>query len=293
MMSKKSSSIFRKAEQRMQIDIAQGIDLPVLAEAFTRGYENYIVPVKMTTESLERFIRQNDIDLAASRVARDDAGDIIGIGMLGIRGRRGWIGSVGVALPHRRTGVGRALMHSLIESARTHQIADLYLEVITTNASAHALYVSLGFKMLRRLLILNADNMTVNEANPASIQSIAPAEALKHYDALHSRANPWQRQRESLEKTLDGVEGLALWQDSSLRAYLLYRRLPQGGYNWVDFGAAPQDEATIRELACAAHESGAHTMMINLGEDEPVWLPLEKMNCRVDLMQYEMYLNLS
>ncbi|WP_411721185.1 ribosomal protein S18-alanine N-acetyltransferase [Mycetocola sp.] len=45
----------------------------------------------------------------------------------------------------RRMGLGRALMHTLLKEARAVGVRDVFLEVRADNASAQALYESLGF----------------------------------------------------------------------------------------------------------------------------------------------------
>jgi hypothetical protein len=71
-----------------------------LAEIFNAGYEGYYTSFTLE-EAAFRFMSELwDDDLAASRVALVD-GEPAGICKLAIRGDRGWIAGVGVALPHR------------------------------------------------------------------------------------------------------------------------------------------------------------------------------------------------
>ena len=48
----------------------------------------------------------------------------------------------------RGQGLGRKLMHFLLERARAAQMQDIFLEVRPSNPTAIALYVSLGFQQV-------------------------------------------------------------------------------------------------------------------------------------------------
>jgi hypothetical protein len=66
------------------LDLVAGTDFSIrsLAELFTRSFEGYMVPIRMTAENLSRIIRTESVDLAASRVVtnRDQPEGFILIG---------------------------------------------------------------------------------------------------------------------------------------------------------------------------------------------------------------------
>ncbi|HMA38177.1 MAG TPA: GNAT family N-acetyltransferase [Chloroflexia bacterium] len=97
------------------------------------------------------FCRVQQIDLARSVLAQDRAGAAIGVGLLGIRGPRGWCGEFGVVPAWRRQGVGRALLAALLAQARAAGLQDVRLEVAAANAPARRLYESAGFQVRRAL----------------------------------------------------------------------------------------------------------------------------------------------
>jgi ribosomal-protein-alanine acetyltransferase len=67
-------------------------------------------------------------------------------GLLAGRGTgEGDIQTIAVAPEHRGTGLGRALMHTLIDEARRRGAERLFLEVRADNPVARSLYGSLGF----------------------------------------------------------------------------------------------------------------------------------------------------
>jgi ribosomal-protein-alanine N-acetyltransferase len=82
-------------------------------------------------------------------VAVDDASPdrvVAYAGLLAPRGSgQGDIQTIAVDPGHRGAGLGRALMHALIDEARRRGAAELFLEVRADNPVARTLYESLGF----------------------------------------------------------------------------------------------------------------------------------------------------
>ena len=103
----------------------------------------------MTVEQLAKMQIRRGYDAGASLAAFD--GDrIVGFVLTGIDGDRAYNSGTGVAVSHRRHGLGRALMHRVIELLRARGTTSYVLEVIETNERAAALYRSVGFEERRR-----------------------------------------------------------------------------------------------------------------------------------------------
>jgi GNAT superfamily N-acetyltransferase len=155
-----------------------------LAALFTRGYEDYFVPVQFDEPTLRYMVEMWDIDLSKSRVAPD-----AGLANLATRGDRGWIGGIAVVPAKRRGGVGRALMEAVLELAPP----TVLLEVIEANEPAIKLYESLGFEKTRVLEVWNVEA-------PAVHAESVPQSTLGQTDL------PWQREDASLPPDYERVE---------------------------------------------------------------------------------------
>jgi GNAT superfamily N-acetyltransferase len=121
----------------MRLEPASRYSYAELAEIFTAAYEGYFTPFVLDEAAFRFMSTRYDDELEASRVAVVD-GEPAGICKLGIRGERGWIGGVGVALPHRGKGIGEALMRAVIAEARSRALRELWLEVLFPNEPAIA-----------------------------------------------------------------------------------------------------------------------------------------------------------
>jgi len=122
-----------------------------VAEAFTRSFEGYVVPLRFTPQAYERRFRGEDLDPYASRVYEKD-GAPAGVMLIA---RRGWtcrVAGMGIVPELRGGGVGRRVLAAAIAEARARGERTLLLEVIEGNAPAVALYTKLGFRSRRRLV---------------------------------------------------------------------------------------------------------------------------------------------
>lgn len=77
-------------------------------------------------------------------VACED-GAVLGYTGMNVVVDEGYIYNVAVDAPHRRRGVGSALIESLVTYAKKHNLCFLTLEVRESNAAARALYANFGF----------------------------------------------------------------------------------------------------------------------------------------------------
>ena len=183
-----------------------------LAEIFSAGYEDYYTPFTVDEVAFRFMSELWDDDVDASRVAVVD-GDPAGIAKLAIRGDRGWIAGVGVAVPHRGKGLGEQLMRAVIEGARARGLREIWLEVLVQNEPAIRLYEKLGFGTVRELEVWTLENLQDGEPLVASAE-----EAHARIRAGRASREPWQRADETVANST-GLEGV-VHEDGSL----LFRR---------------------------------------------------------------------
>lgn len=75
----------------------------------------------------------------------ESAGTVGGYGIMSYGAGEAHILNICIRADLRGQGLGRKLMHFLLERARAAQMQDIFLEVRPSNPTAIALYVSLGF----------------------------------------------------------------------------------------------------------------------------------------------------
>lgn len=74
-----------------------------------------------------------------------DGGAIVGAGMAGFEGHRGWVNYLAVAPGRRQSGVGTALMHAFEERLRALGCPKVNLQVRAGNADVLDFYARLGY----------------------------------------------------------------------------------------------------------------------------------------------------
>lgn len=86
-------------------------------------------------------------EVPASRevVVLEQSDQVIGYASLRFVGREGDINTIAVARAHQRQGFGKLLLNWLEETAVSHGVRELFLDVRTDNQPAIDLYKSAGF----------------------------------------------------------------------------------------------------------------------------------------------------
>jgi len=249
----------------VRLERASSFDSAFLADVFTRGYEEYFVPVHMDAATFAGVVDSWDIDLDRSRVAFDDD-ETVGLANLAVRGERAWIGGIGVIPSARRRGIGRALMEALLAEAPSH----VTLEVIEQNEPARRLYEQLGFVTRRMLEVWTLTAATEG----GEVRDVEPR-------PLGQPDLPWQREDASMPSGCERIEvdgGAVLF------------RITKG---IVGIGQlAARDESVARELLAAARARGERLTYVNVPEGDPASDALRELGATLDLRQHEMELKL-
>ncbi len=131
---------------------ASAFSLSELTDSWNLGYADYFVPLRFTEGILRQHFRAGDIDLERS-VVLVEAGALVGFSFLGVRGRRGWVGGLGVAPAYRGRGLSRAVLEAQLAVVRAAGLDVMQLEVLTQNW-AQKVYARAGFTVTRRLVKL-------------------------------------------------------------------------------------------------------------------------------------------
>jgi ribosomal protein S18 acetylase RimI-like enzyme len=185
------------------------LSLAEVAELYNTGYQGYAIPFHVDADWAAFMFEAFDLVPESSCVAVRE-GVRVGIAMLGVRGRRGWVGGMGVVPEARRQGIGEQLMRALIANARASGLEVLQLEVLEPNTSARALYEKLGFRTTRRVEVLEL------AAAPAPTgllaHAVSPREAHARIIAHRTAPEPWQRDDDTftrLDVSTPALRGLS------------------------------------------------------------------------------------
>jgi ribosomal protein S18 acetylase RimI-like enzyme len=257
---------------------ASVLSLEALAALFTAAYDGYAIPVHFDVDGVTRLVETSDLDLDAGLVALADDRPV-GLCMLGIRGREGWIGGMGVVATHRRAGIGELLMRAVLGEARARQLGRVRLEVLQENDPARLLYEKLGFERIRMV-----DVWTLDGEVPAGEGRPVPADVAQAFVREHrSAAEPWQRGDGTLVH-LDGLQGVSV--DGAAAVY----RAAAGRVLLLQAVALSVGAATA--LVAALRAKGESVVALNLPADDPCAAAIERLGGRLDVRQYEMALAL-
>jgi ribosomal protein S18 acetylase RimI-like enzyme len=263
-----------------------------LTDAYNQTRVDYIVPMPMNVARLREYVHNYDVDIDASAVVLVD-GEILGLIMLGVRSNRTWITRLGVIPTKRRFGAGQRLMERLIEESRRLKAVSVQLEVIKDNVPAHRLFLKLGFRETRELLIIRRPPFPVSQDVPFYKHQI-----LNYHEALGMLY-----QRKSIPSWLD--ETPSLINAGNIAA--LRVELAGGAWGWVVYQSTVfqlgrlviQTEAGDPNLVGRALLHALHTRYPatdtkseNLPQGDPHWPALQAMGYLESFRRIEMRLDL-
>ncbi len=174
---------------------AADVDRARAAAALDSVFAQYVVPISFSEPQYAAHVAVNDIDLAASPIWYD-GDDVVAAAVLGVRGRRGWLGGFGLVPEYRGRGLARELLADVLERAWSLDLESVALEVLGENPAARQTYVTGGFMRTRRLLIYQID--------PASLHVDAPnapyADPERFIDIVPDTEPCWQIENASLRR---------------------------------------------------------------------------------------------
>jgi ribosomal protein S18 acetylase RimI-like enzyme len=192
-----------------------------LTDLYNQTRVDYLVPMPMNVDRLAEYIRDFDVDLTRSCVARAENGQALGLGMLGARENRAWITRLGVLPATRRSGAGDALMDFMLEKADALGFEETHLEVIKNNEPAHRLFLKKGFLETTEYLVLRRAPKSVSAPLTGKTKWLGRDEAL---DTLKTYPHhlTWINAIGSMSNAPD-VQGLRIWLPNGNTGWLVYR----------------------------------------------------------------------
>ena len=221
-------------------------------EIWNKGFEGYFVDATTTEERFAARLGMEGLSPSLSVVAFVDD-QPVGMILTGIRTIQGkkvaWNGGTCVATAYRGQGLGKVMMKAVLQVYEEEGVEWATLEAFRENEKAIALYKSMGFDIVDRLLFLQRTE-GFDRTNPFS-QAVgavyqresgipADVQGLPFYQAMA----PWQTQWAGLR---DGESVVVKDQTGEAIGYALYRRAfdPAGavtGITLFQCAAAPERE---------------------------------------------------
>ena len=192
-----------------------------LTDLYNQTRVDYLVPMPMNVDRLAEYIHDFDVDLTRSCVARADNGQVLGLGMLGVRENRAWITRLGVLPSTRRSGAGDALMDFMLEKADALRFEETHLEVIKNNEPAHRLFLKKGFLETDEYLVMRRAPKAVSAPLTGKFKCLDRDEALDTLKAYPHHLT-WINAISSMFNAPD-VQGLRIWLPNGDTGWLVYR----------------------------------------------------------------------
>jgi GNAT superfamily N-acetyltransferase len=272
---------------------ASALTLPELLALFNLGYSDYLVPLQLDEPTFAEHLACHDVDLDCSMVLADPAPGAFAL--VARRGATGWVAGVGTAPEQRRRGLGQRVLSAALQAAAQRGCATVDLEVIDANHAAIALYRTLGFAIVRDVLVWSL--AATGQPPPASRAAGVPE--AQAWIAAHRRdPDPWQRSPATAEAIrAHGGELRALFIESDgaeatggePTAAMVWREAP-AQVSVLQVAATDETAATQALLAAARGQRAVR--LTNVQADDPASLALRRLGARIVARQHEMRIGL-
>lgn len=207
----------------MTIDLipATKFTIPELADLYNQTRVDYLVPMPMNAGRLAEYIHNYEVDLTRSCVARDADGQVLGLGMLGVRKNKTWITRLGVLPVSRRGGTGAALMDYMLEQADAMRLKETHLEVIKNNEPAYRLFLKKGFHDADIYLVMRRAPRSISTQPVGQVQWLDRNETLLTLQTYPHHLT-WINAPESMKNAPD-IQGMRIRLPGGDAGWLVYR----------------------------------------------------------------------
>jgi len=173
----------------MEFTFASERSVSEIADLLAAAFEGYIVHIPFSVSLLLSLMRTEGIDLAASRIIRENGSDV-GIAIICRRGAECRVAAFGIMAADRGRGLGQALVDQIILDAISRGEKRIVLECIEQNPAAMKLYEGKGFVPRQRLVGFSA--ATVPEVANKDLKQVSIAEAAYAIARANIPDLPWQ-----------------------------------------------------------------------------------------------------
>lgn len=264
------------------------LDDEALTSAFASVYEDYVVPMHFSVEALRLHVTTGSGLLTESPLWLDEHGETVGLGLLGVRGKRGWVGGFGITKPHRGLGLSLPLAEEMLERSRRLGLDQVQLEVIAFNPYAIRTYERCGFETRRDLHLFACGPDVAAAAGPD------PGFLERDWRSLLNGAVPtvapcWQRETEAFKH---GNALVGLVHPDSSDTYAVVAGMPEIA-NIVALNAPDAASVANVTAAVAARFPGLGLRILNEPSDSPLCPWLLAAGYEEKLRQHEMVAPLS
>jgi ribosomal protein S18 acetylase RimI-like enzyme len=206
----------------MELLPASHFSIQELTHLYNQTRVDYLVPMPMTADRLADYVRDFDISLEHSCVARDEQdGEILGLIMMGIRPPLGWVTRLGVLPATRRGGVGGALMENLLSHVAALGLTETHLEVIKNNTPAHNLFVKTGFVETETYLVMRRAPRPLGEITACCASPLNGEQAVGALQTYPHHLT-WINAIPSMKNAPD-VEGIRVQLDNGGAGWIVFR----------------------------------------------------------------------
>ena len=205
----------------IELITASSFSIQELTELYNQTRVDYLVPMPINAERLQRYVDDFDIDLVRSFVARDSGGQVLGLGMLGVRKYLAWITRLGVLPVTRRSGAGGMLMDHMLAEADELDIGETHLEVIQSNHPAHNLFVKKGFRDVDTYLVMRRAPQSIADPLFGRVEWLDKEQALQRLHSYYWHLT-WITAFESMLNAPD-TQGMRIKFPNGNTGWLVYR----------------------------------------------------------------------
>ena len=271
----------------LQFVSASSLSLESFADLFTRSFENYFYPMKLTASIFAARLRLESLDLHHSVVLLVNDKPV-GQATLGLRGDTAWCGGFGIIPEYRGQGLSSLLFEEFIRQVREVKAKRLMLEVLIKNVTAQKVYTNAGLKRQHDLLLFEWKGDHPSPKRDSMIQVANMPEIIKHFHRLHPVSESWQRDLPTLISQSNLLQ-ITHSEEDKLQGYILFAE-KEDVARIYDVAALEVD--VVRRLLKRLQNSYKEIVSVNEPENSPLTKAFLDCGFREFDRQYQMKMDL-